>query len=770
MSSRHAAFMTVIRLSAALVLLASGVQGAEVNLNGRIVDENDVRVAGARITIRPSVPSPNGPAGPWETTTDPTGAFSVRLPEAGDYLIGVTREGYYELKDRPIHAEGAEELTLVINAVREVFQSSDVNERPSPVDVSQTVNQERLSGTEVNDTPYTNSHDLRQSIQLIPGVVADPTGALHFNGSSENQVLYLLNGFNITDPISGEFHTALAVESVRSLDFSSGRYSPEYGQGSAGVLAVNTATGTDAFHYTATDFIPGLSVQHGARFGNWYPRAGVSGPIVRGKAWFSDTFYSAYNQSYVPGLPSGQNTRSSWAGSNLLHAQVNLTPSNILFADFLVNVDDENRAGLGPLDPVSTTSNTRGREYFASLKDQIYLGHGALIELGYAYNYFLDTATPQGDSLYVFSPEGRSGNYFLDSRQTASRNQALVNGYLPSFHFAGTHQIKAGVGADLLGYSAANHRTGYELLGLGDSLLSETLFQGPGNPRVSDTEMSAFLLDTWRVSKSFQLDLGARGDWDRRIQALAWSPRAAFSWSPTTSGRTRVSAGYAITHDQPPLELLGRPFDQTAVTTTYNPDGTPAGPPALTSFILGHAPLDLPRATNWTVGVDHQLSDRAYVTAKYLRRRENDGFVFINTLAPDEPPYELPLPNGAAAGDYALANLRRDGYDCGPTLGPPELLGSIRMDAFLYALTLCFERRFGLQLNRSLRSGFRHGRDALGHAQSRAGVGRIFRCPGRTGRWPPWPTPAQDFLSLSSNQPGWWWAASTRTAIRSIST
>ena len=76
------------------------------------------------------------------------------------------------------------------------------------------------------------------------------------------------------------------------------------------------------------------------------------GPIVRGRAWFSDTFDSEYTQSLVTGLPSGQNTRSGWAGSNLLHAQVNLTPSNILFADFLVNVDNQGRVGLGPLNPI----------------------------------------------------------------------------------------------------------------------------------------------------------------------------------------------------------------------------------------------------------------------------------------------------------------------------------------------------------------------------------------------------------------------------------
>ena len=649
------------RFAALLLLSTFPLPGADIVLRGRIVDENEVRVEGALVVVR--IATGAAAQGYWQIRTDPTGAFSVQLPVPGDYVLHALREGYYEIKDRTLHVEASQELTLTMNNVREVFQSVDVNEQPSPVDISQTVNEERLSGTEINDTPYPNSHDLRQSMTLMPGVLRDPTGTLHFNGSSENQVLYLLDGFNITDPISGKFRTRLAVEGIRSLDFQSGRYSPEYGQGSAGVLALSTENGTDAFHYTATDFIPGLQLQKGVRFGSWYPRVGFSGPIVRGRAWFSDTFDSGYTQSLVTGLPSGQNTNSSWAGSNLLHSQFNLTPANIVFADFLVNIFHQNRAGLGPLDPVPTTSNLRNREYFVSVKDQYYVGHGALVEVGYAHNYFSNVQTPQGTGLYVFSPQGRSGSYFVDARQTASRDQVLLNGFLPSFQFAGSHQIKAGVGLDLLHYTGDFHRTGYQLLGLSGNVLSQTIFQSAAKFPLSDTERSAFLADTWRLTKRVQLDLGVRGDWDRQIGDLAWSPHVAASWAPFASGRTRIAGGYSFTHDVPTLEMLGRPLDQTALTTVYNADGSPAGGPALTAFAPISHSLLLPRADNWTLNVDHQLSERLYLTVKYLRRHTRDGFAFVNLLAPAAPPSGLPLPNATLGGNYALTNSRRDEYD-----------------------------------------------------------------------------------------------------------
>jgi len=646
----------LLRLGVFSALICLPLCAASVTLNGRVVDEDEAPVRAARVTVDSR-----------EAQTDAEGAFRFTLPAPGDYLVKVEREGYYTLKDRTVHLETDQQLTLQIASVREVFQSENVNAETSPVDVDQSQNQERLTGTEVNDIPSRNSHSLRSSLILMPGVVLDQGGALHVNGSSENQVLYVLNGFNITNPITGRFQTVLAVEGIRSLDLSSGHFSPELGKGSAGALNISTENGTDAFHYTATDFIPGVGVQKGVRLGSWYPRVGVSGPIVKGKAWYSDTLDSEYTESLVPGLPNGQNTRSGWLGSNLLHTQVNLTPSNILYADFLFNVDNQGRVGLAPLDPVSTTSNVHTHEYFGSVKDQAYFGHGMLVEFGYAHNDFFDTQTPQGRNLFVISTSGNSGNYFLDARQRAARDEGMVHAYLPKFQLWGAHQIEAGVDGDRLRYNGYFDRTGYDVLGLSGQLLSQTLFPTPAGFRVGDIEMSSYLLDTWRLSKRVQLMLGIRQDWDRRIDNVAWSPRAAFSWSPLASGRTRISGGYSLLHDALTLDILGRPLDQTAYTTQYNANGVPLGPAAPTIFTTrvatGNAPLFLPRSTNWTIGVDHQLGERIFVTAKYLRRRGADEFAFVNTLAPDAPASLLPLPGSDAAGVFQLTNLRRDDYD-----------------------------------------------------------------------------------------------------------
>ena len=259
-----------------------------------------------------------------------------------------------------------------------------------------------------------------------------------------------------------------------------------------------------------------MQLQQEIRSGNWYPRVGVSGPIVRGRAWFSETFDSEYTNTLVTGLPSGQNTRSGWVGSNLLHAQVNFTPRNILFTDFLVIIDNENRLGLDALDPLSTTQTVHTRQYLGSLKDQVYLSARTMIEFGYAHSDLSTSQTPQGQNFYVFGPQGRSGNYFITSTQGASRDEGRVHAFAPQWRLAGSHQIQAGADADFLHYNGDFHRTGYDLLGLGGQLLSQTTFFGPGIFRVHGSEAAGWVQDTWKISKRLQVDAGLRDDWDRK--------------------------------------------------------------------------------------------------------------------------------------------------------------------------------------------------------------------------------------------------------------
>jgi bifunctional non-homologous end joining protein LigD len=65
-------------------------------------------------------------------------------------------------------------------------------------------------------------------------------------------------------------------------------------------------------------------------------------------------FYN--NSGYVSGIASGPNTNPAWPIANLFHAQVNLTPANVLCVNILGDFDHQGRFGLGVLDPASTAT------------------------------------------------------------------------------------------------------------------------------------------------------------------------------------------------------------------------------------------------------------------------------------------------------------------------------------------------------------------------------------------------------------------------------
>lgn len=639
---------------------------AAVTIRGRVVDENNVAVAGARVWGR--APS-EGVGTPEEAfgSSGLTGLFTFTLPSPGLYLFSVEAIGYFPLRDRAVRVdESLGELHLVLNHQREVFESVKVRASASPVDLDKTSSQQSLKGLEILNVPFPSTHSLQNAMKLMPGVTQDSRGRVHFEGSAENQVFYTLNGFNITDPLTGTFDTHLSVEAVRSLDFSSGRYSPEFGKGSAGALAIHTETGDDQLRYSATNFVPGVDTRKRLHLGTWSPRLGISGPIVKGRAWFSETIDGLYQQLIVPDLPAGQDRNASLQISNLLHGQVNLTPANILYTDFLVNRLSAGQRGLTALDPPPTTTDVRSRTWFFSMKDQMYLAHGTLLEFGFAQNRTFNRQIPQGPDLYIIAPSGRQGNYFIDSTQKSQRDQLISNLYLPSFRLAGVHQLKAGIDLDRLNYWQDMRRTGFEAYSLGGYLLRKTTFGGSGLLNHASLEASSYLLDAWRIRPNLMLEGGVRQDWDELVRRVVFSPRLAVSYAPFGRKDMKISGGYAVIYDATTLQLFTRPQDQYSLSTAYNPDGSVLRGPAATIFTIQNAHLRAPRYENWSLGFDQQLPHRFRLQATLLRKRGQDGFTYINNFVSENsiaPSMFAAYHAVTFDGIYNLANYRRDIYD-----------------------------------------------------------------------------------------------------------
>jgi hypothetical protein len=264
-------------------------------------------------------------------------------------------------------------------------------------------------------------------------------------------------------------------------------------------------------------------------------RASTSRGRSTGRIWFSNNFAPQYDQTIIRELPSGQDKGSSFRLNNFLHVQANLTPSNIASFGFLASKWHAVRTGLGALDPPETTTDRRSEQWFLYAKDQMYFARGGVAEFGYASNRTRFRQIPQGHDLYIYTPDGRRGNFFVDGRQEASRDQVIASFYAPSFEWKGGHQLKFGTDLNRLSYWQDMRRTGFEWQRADASPIRRVLFEGNGEFQRTNFETAMFVQDSWRIRPNVLLELGVRSDWDRVLGNWTTSPRAGVAWSPPRS-------------------------------------------------------------------------------------------------------------------------------------------------------------------------------------------------------------------------------------------
>jgi Carboxypeptidase regulatory-like domain len=644
------------------VVLVAGCASAEVAVSGRVLDEHSLAIPDVELKVTSASDSKVVITG----STDSTGSFTLKLNASGQYLLNASKDGFFEIRNYQLTiTESSAELLLRMNPVREVFQSLDVNGTPSPVDLDQAGTEERLSGTDINAIPFPSTDNLRNALRLMPGAVQDPQGQLHFQGGAEWQTNYLLEGFRIGDPIDGTFTARIGVEGVQTAEFLGGNFSPEYGYGSAGVLQVRIEPGSNTLRYSATNFVPGVDTRYKLHIGDWSPRAAVSGPILRDRAWFSDNMDGTWSQAYVPGLPAGANFSHQWSISNHLHTQWNLTPSDVLFTDFMANFHNVTYAGLAPLNPIPTTQDQRYRQWLFAVKDQKTFSHGVVVELGFAQQNVYRRMVPMGDQPYIITPLGAEGNYFVNSTQTARRDQLMLNNFLPTLHWLGSHQFKVGAEAFFTRYNGLFDRTSFEHVNLQNQLLSRTTFVGRGQFGLPNTTSGTYLMDQWKPWERVLVTLGVRQDWDDLIDRSTWSPRLSVSAAPFRSTRTRVSAGFAVTVDGSNLQQFSQALDQISVTTNFDTNGNPQGLPVVQVYTLPNR-LAAPRYNNWTAGVSQDLRHNLFFTARYLDKRGNHALTYAYSALPDpalDQHIQELVGTPANIDLYTLSNLRRDHYD-----------------------------------------------------------------------------------------------------------
>jgi len=650
-----------------LVLLSTAAAQSAPTIT--VTDENGVAISSARVFLQ----SPPLPAILCQTNF--AGRCQFPSLPAGNYQLHVEKEGFYALTEPNLQVAQSSAIEVSISHQQEVREIVDVHESPPAIDPAQIAAQETISGLDVINIVYPGTHDYRNALNYMPGVVQDQAGQPHVAGAQTYQTVTLLDGFNVTQPANGQLLVRVSTDAFRNIQVEPSREPAEAGKGSGGLLSLNTGIGDDHFRFSATDFIPSLQNKHGWRFDQFLPRFTFSGPIEKGRMWFYNAFDGDYDNLIYTELPVNADNDHFLRFGNLTKVQTNLTSRNILTTSFLLNHLHDQYAFLSPQSPQLSNPKDVESAYVASAKDQHYFAGGQLLEAGFAFDQYNVQLTPYGTLPYYINPSTANGSYYFSDETRARRFQLLSNLYLPPRQWHGRHDFKVGVDLDRIAYDAQFSRQPVSFLTAAQSSLAAgetclnavqdatfpctrySTFTAAPLHEQHNAEVSAYAEDRWLLTDRLLIEPGVRLDWDEIVRHPVVSPRLAGTYVLDTSANTKLSAGIGLVYDATPIFLIARPYagtrQDTFYTTTSDPTCTTncvttTGPVA-TDFTANTSTLQVPRSLNWSLGLEKKLPAAIYLKAEFLDRRGTRGFVY-DTLT------------GATSGNFLLENTRDDRY------------------------------------------------------------------------------------------------------------
>jgi hypothetical protein len=611
-------------------------------ISGTVEDENRLPVAGVQVTLRFRDRTER-------ISTNQLGRFRFEGLSAGLHVLDFVKPGFFRLGDREILVSSpSTEVTITLIREYEIRSQIDVVVSPREIDSGQTAHSEELVAQEIRENPVPGSHSLENALGAIPGVVQDRNGYVHVAGARDEDTLVVLDGFQVNDPATGAFDARINVDSVRTVNVVTGRYGAQYSNAPAGVLALQTDNGDDHWRFGTTNFLPSFNFDRGIHLDNWYPRATVSGPIKKGRAWFSDSLSLQHGFTLVRELPRGRDTSDYWSGDNLFRAQYNVSARHSLQGNLLYNAATTRRSGLAPFAPEPTTIDTRSWRYFISVRDQITLPSG-LLEFGIASDVDRLRRRPQGSETYVITPKGPQGNYFEWFDSDSHRWQGRSNLTLTGHRWRGVHTIQLGLNAEQTRLDQIADRHTVELRRDDGTLVRQGVFTGNSHLSVAEWQGGLYAQDSWQLRSSLVVQAGTRLDWNDFIGKVLPQPRFVVNWLPRGTA-TKLSAGWGTYYQPVYTSLIAGALDQQRLDIL----GPPGSATLVTSFAHS-ASSRQPYFETVSAEWQQQWNRHTMTTVHVMDRRQRQGLTYENISA--DPTRQMFQLTGSRSDRYQAVDV-----------------------------------------------------------------------------------------------------------------
>ncbi len=542
------------------------------------------------------------------TVTDDAGAFVFGNLPAARYVLTAEAVGLPTATREIDLADGAN-LTVEIVLTTSVSESVTVREEEGLLSTAETSTSNTVREQTLKTAPL-RAENYQSALPLTPGVVRGPGGEDHLKGARAGQSAYTVNGADVTDPVTGRLAFDIPIEAAASVQVEENPYSAEFGRLTGGATNLETKGGDNKFKVAAARVFPTFRYILTGPIDSFRPRVTLSGPIIRDRMFFLQSFEYRFSRLRVPSLSASRNDSTSEAFNSF--SQIDLTLNKKNRAKFVAAFFPEKfrHVGLDTFNPQETTPNIKQRGSLFSISEQVIFGDLSFLSSAVSYKTFDVDVFALGGHPLTLSPEVNSGNYFADTRRRSRRWQWQETYYARSFNLAGQHSLKIGAEVDRTSISSRFNYNSIFVRRHNGTLAQRIDFTGPSAIALQVSEFAGFLQDRWIANRKLTVDAGLRFDRDGIARRNNFAPRLSFMFLPVKGNRTIIRGGIGLFSDRMPLSV--RYFG--AISQGLDDD-------------VVRGPLRNLRSVRWNVQLDQGLTKRLTLRIGYLHRATRNDLI-----------------------------------------------------------------------------------------------------------------------------------------------
>jgi TonB dependent receptor/Carboxypeptidase regulatory-like domain len=560
-----------------------------------------------------------------ETASDAKGAFAVDGLPPGTYQIEANAPNLYAALAVAVSAGTPSTVTIEMD-VAAVKDTVDVTATEDSV-VDESAQHSTIGQSVVERAPN-QEEKIESLLPLVPGVVRGPDGRINMKGAQATQAGWLVNSTNVTDPATGGQAISLPIDVVSSVQVISDPYDPEYGKFTGAVSSVETRTSNfNKFHFSIQNLVPRARDRDGSivGIGGFTPRTTITGPLIKDRLAFTQSFEYRFVRTPVESLPPLQ--RDTTLESFDSFSQFDLKISDRQTATLSVAIFPQKfeYLGLNTFNPQPSTENLHQRGDQISAEHSYVAQSGALLSSRFAYEEFDADTLPNSQGPYQMLVETTEGGFFnRQHRDTRRLEWEEIYQFSPK-HFLGEHQLKVGFDFSHSSYDGRQQFLPVAIIGTAGSTLEQIDFGTPTSFSVHQNEVAWFVGDQWVVGSRLTLNLGLRFDNDSITDSTHPAPRAGLTLALTRDRKTLLKAGGGLFYDRVPLNAPAFPNFPDRTILTFDTTGELTSSVPYFNAITGG--LRNPRSETWNVEVDRQVLENLLIRVAYQQRNTMNDLV-----------------------------------------------------------------------------------------------------------------------------------------------